>query len=109
MTCEAKGEPQTYHFNTWAHIGHDKQTVIRHLPGEHKQNGSQFTLTLNDSFTYEDSGYYRCNVSNGIRGRSSSIHHTNTSGYFVVEGNNKTIFLLRYIEAIIPDRVGSWK
>ncbi|KAL5018633.1 hypothetical protein ScPMuIL_004355 [Solemya velum] len=89
MTCEVTGEPPTYDFSPWKHIGPDKHTEIRQLPG--KQNGSQFTLTLNASITYEDSGYYTCIVNNGIKGRSQQINQTKLSGYFGVEGSPKVL------------------
>ncbi|KAL5020290.1 hypothetical protein ScPMuIL_003182 [Solemya velum] len=89
MTCEVTGEPPTYGFSPWKHIGPDKHTEIRQLPG--KQNGGQFTLTLNASITYEDSGYYTCIVNNGIKGRSQQINQTKLSGYFGVEGSPKVL------------------
>ncbi|KAL5019950.1 hypothetical protein ScPMuIL_002842 [Solemya velum] len=89
ITCDAMGEPQTYNFSLWKHIGPDEHTDIRHLPG--KQNGGQFTLTLNGPITYEDSGYYTCIVNNGIKGRSQQIEQTKMSGYFVVEGPPKIL------------------
>ncbi|KAL5020395.1 hypothetical protein ScPMuIL_003287 [Solemya velum] len=89
MTCGVTGEPPTYDFSLWKHIGPDEHTDLRHLPG--KQNGGQFTLTLNDPITYTDSGYYTCIVSNGIKGRSQQINQTKISGYFVVEGPPKIL------------------
>ncbi|KAL5020548.1 hypothetical protein ScPMuIL_003440 [Solemya velum] len=89
MTCEVTGEPPTYDFSPWKHIGPDEHTGIRHLPG--KQNGGQFTLTFNDPILYEDSGYYTCIVNNGIKGRSQQINQTKLSGYFVVEGPPKIL------------------
>ncbi|KAL5021749.1 hypothetical protein ScPMuIL_000904 [Solemya velum] len=89
ITCEVTGEPPTYNFSPWKHIGPDEHTEIRHLPG--KQNGGQFALTFNDPITYEDSGYYTCIASNGIKGRSQQIKQTKMSGYFVVEGSPKVL------------------
>ncbi|KAL5020094.1 hypothetical protein ScPMuIL_002986 [Solemya velum] len=89
ITCGVTGEPPTYDFSLWKHIGPDEHTDLRHLPG--KQNGGQFTLTLNDPITYEDSGYYTCIVNNGIKGRSQQINQTKISGYFVVEGPQKIL------------------
>ncbi|KAL5019952.1 hypothetical protein ScPMuIL_002844 [Solemya velum] len=89
ITCEVTGEPPTYNFSLWKHIGPYKHTDIRQLPG--KQNGGQFTLTLSDPITYEDSGYYTCIVNNGIKGRSQQIHQTQISGYFVAEGPPKIL------------------
>lgn len=81
FTCFPKGEPQIYTFSPWTHIGPDGHTVIRQLPAE--TNGG---LTLPGPVTYEDSGYYRCTVNNGVTGRSSQLDHIGESGYFSVGG-----------------------
>ncbi|KAL5020010.1 hypothetical protein ScPMuIL_002902 [Solemya velum] len=75
FTCFPKGEPQIYRFSPWTHIGPDGHTVIRQLPAE--SNGG---LTLPGLVTYEDSGYYRCTVNNGVTGRSSQLDHIGQSG-----------------------------
>ncbi|KAL5019705.1 hypothetical protein ScPMuIL_002597 [Solemya velum] len=82
--CFPNGEPQIYTFSPWTHIGPDGHTVIRQLPAE--SNGG---LTLPDPVTYEDSGYYRCTVNNGVTGRSSQLDHIGQSGYFIVGGPPK--------------------
>ncbi|KAL5011557.1 hypothetical protein ScPMuIL_010108 [Solemya velum] len=84
FACFPKGEPQTYTFSPWTHIGPDGHTVIRQLPAE--TNGG---LTLPGSVTYEDSGYYRCTVNNSVTGRSSQLDQTGQSGYFIVGGPPK--------------------
>ncbi|KAL5020494.1 hypothetical protein ScPMuIL_003386 [Solemya velum] len=104
ITCDATGEPPTYNFSLWKHIGPDEHTEIRHLLG--KQNGDQFTFTFNDPITYEDSGYYTCIVSNGIKGRSQQIQQTQISGYFVVEGlSNVCVYGMR-VNLEADDNIG---
>ena len=62
--CSAKGEPDTYTFADWIHIAPDLQTVIEHYTGE--VNGGQNRLQL-QNMTYQDSGLYRCNVTNRVQ------------------------------------------
>ncbi|KAL5019949.1 hypothetical protein ScPMuIL_002841 [Solemya velum] len=89
ITCLAAGEPQSYIFSPWTHIGSDGHTIIRQLIGQ--QTGGTLKLTLQSPVTYEDSGYYRCTVNNGVVGLSSHIDQTDTSGYFIVQGPPKIL------------------
>ncbi|KAL5020011.1 hypothetical protein ScPMuIL_002903 [Solemya velum] len=84
FTCFPKGEPQNYKFSPWKHIGPDGNTIIRQL---HAESGG--SLTLSSPVTYEDSGYYKCTVNNGVTGRSSQLDHIGESGYFSVGGPPK--------------------
>ncbi|KAL5020216.1 hypothetical protein ScPMuIL_003108 [Solemya velum] len=84
FTCFPKGEPQNYKFSSWKHISPDGNTIIRQL---HAESGG--SLTLSSPVTYEDSGYYKCTVNNGVTGRSSQLDHIGESGYFSVGGPPK--------------------
>ncbi|XP_052063840.1 hemicentin-1-like [Mytilus californianus] len=61
LKCEAKGVPNTYKFSEWRHFTHNDQ-LVRTIQGY--TNG---TLILpHQELTYENSGIYICNVTNGI-------------------------------------------
>lgn len=64
LKCEAEGVPNTYIFSEWRHFTHTYQ-LVRTIQGY--TNG---TLILPhhaaQELTYENSGIYICNVTNGI-------------------------------------------
>ena len=63
LICSAEGVPATYTFYNWTHVAPDNVTILRSLPGIYTSTTT--TLTLSD-VNYQDTGYYRCNVSNGV-------------------------------------------
>ena len=63
LRCSAEGVPATFTFYNWSHVSPDNVTVLRSLPGAYSSTTT--TLTLSD-VNYQHTGYYRCNVSNGI-------------------------------------------
>ena len=63
LKCLADGEPPNYTFDRWIHIAPDQTTEIQRYTGNVK--GGENMLVLKNA-TYMDSGYYICNVSNGV-------------------------------------------
>lgn len=64
LTCIASGIPETYIFGKWEHKS-DYGDHIRFLTGN--TNGSLIlpVNTVNET-DYQNNGFYRCSVSNGI-------------------------------------------
>ena len=57
LECVAHGVPDSYSYNSWVHLTNNR-SVVRHLASANKVS------VLSNS--YEDSGIYICNVSNGV-------------------------------------------
>ena len=60
LQCVASGIPSIYTFNNWEHIAPDGVTLLRNLP-----SNPDGTLVF-PSVDYQDTGHYKCSVSNGV-------------------------------------------
>lgn len=63
LQCIAQGEPAYYTYSMWEHRSLYKEH-IRYLSGE--ENGVLQLSGINISNSFQDTGFYTCNVSNGI-------------------------------------------
>lgn len=70
IQCMAKGEPDNVTYFRWEHrsIFHEH---IRYLSGTN--NGILRLLDVNISARYQTTGYYLCNVSNGIPDKNGNV------------------------------------
>lgn len=83
LVCKAEGVPNEYTFFKWEHKSYYGDH-IRFMPGN--QNGSLYlpTESLRDS-GYQDNGYYKCTVTNGIADRYG-FKRQSAEVYLVVKG-----------------------
>ncbi|CAC5381085.1 unnamed protein product [Mytilus coruscus] len=102
LVCKVKGVPEEYTFSEWEHKSYYGDH-IRFMSGN--QNGSLTLPTENmrDS-GYQDNGYYKCTVSNGIAD-SDGVMRQSAEVYLVVEG--KPIFVSDNVEEVYGKYLGS--
>ncbi|CAC5411923.1 unnamed protein product [Mytilus coruscus] len=83
IRCLAQGEPNTYNYFTWEH-----QSVfnehIRYLDGT--DDGILRLPEINVSNIYQDTGFYICNVSNGIPDYHGNVYQLGRAYYLVSIG-----------------------
>ncbi|VDH91858.1 Hypothetical predicted protein [Mytilus galloprovincialis] len=100
LTCHADGVPQTYLFYEWEHKS-DHGNHIRFLTGS--EDGVLHLPTINiKEMRYQDNGYYKCIVTNGIADTTGNVNKSveiplNVKGKLLsspvfVADNNKEIF-----------------
>ena len=58
------GNPNNYTFSPWQHRWHDQNNILREMASTNIENNKAI-LKL-ENLTFQDSGYYKCFVSNGI-------------------------------------------
>lgn len=97
LTCNVSGEPNTYNF-TWSHYLNSKDFVRTF------NSGSDGVLILPEGETkglvFEDSGFYICNVSNGVPDENRNLWQSGKIKV-MVEGKIKQILIFRVCLALL--------
>lgn len=91
IQCLPKGEPNAYTYFQWEHVS-EFHEHIRYLKA--RDDGILYLPYVDISNRYQDTGFYICNVSNGVPDYHGNIFQQGRE-FIVSEGNQ---FSVRYIK-----------
>lgn len=100
LKCNVEGEPNTFNF-TWSHVTYNNQLVRMF------HNTSDGVLKLPEGevndLVFEDSGFYFCNVTNGISDDTGKLWQSGKIKV-MIEGNIKPDFNFESLSRIIKNK-----
>ena len=78
------GNPNNYTFSPWQHRWPVQSSILRELKSTNVDN-NKATLKL-ENLTFQDSGYYKCSVSNGIGTADNSDYRAEEELFILIKG-----------------------